>query len=125
MNSNSATNTDTNKKAMIKALHKSLGVVSHACEAVGINRTTHYRWLEDDEEYRKEVESVQEFQLDFVESKLFENIGNNDTTATIFYLKTRGRKRGYIERQELDHTSKGESINIISLGNGIKPEADN
>ena len=113
MNSNSATNTDTNKKAMIKALHKSLGVVSHACEAVGINRTTHYRWLEDDEEYKKEVESIQEYQLDFVESKLFENINNNDTTATIFYLKTRGRKRGYIEKQEIDQNHKFTGIKPI------------
>ena len=122
---NSATNSDALKKQMIKALHETLGVVSPACEMVNIARSTHYRWMELDEKYKEEVESVQEFQLDFVESKLFENINKNDTTATIFYLKTRGRKRGYIERQELDHTSKGESINIISLGNGIKPEADN
>ena len=113
MNNNSATNSDTNKKAMIKALHDTVGVVSPACEAVGIHRSTHYRWLEEDEEYRKEVESVQEFQLDFVESKLFENISKNDTTATIFYLKTRGRKRGYIEKQDIDQNIKFTGIKPI------------
>lgn len=30
-----------------------------------------------------------------------------------------------LSMQSIDHTSKGESINIISLGNGIKPETDN
>ena len=115
MNNNSATNSNTNKKAMIKALHDTLGVVSHACEAVGINRTTHYRWLEEDEQYKKEVESVQDFQLDFVESKLFDNIRNNDVTSTIFYLKTRGRSRGYIERSELKIDSEKPIFNGIDL----------
>jgi hypothetical protein len=30
-----------------------------------------------------------------------------------------------LSMQSIDHTTKGESINIISLGNGIKPETDN
>ena len=107
---NSATNSDALKKQMLKALHETLGVVSPACEQVKIARSTHYRWMELDEEYKKSVEDVQEFQLDFVESKLFENINNNDTTSTIFYLKTRGRSRGYIERKELDVTSGGEKV---------------
>jgi len=29
-----------------------------------------------------------------------------------------------LSMQSIDHTSKGESINIITLGNGIKPETD-
>jgi hypothetical protein len=112
---NSATNSDTNKKAMIKALHETLGVVSPACEAVGIARSTHYRWIEEDEEYKKEVEGVQDFQLDFVESKLFENVNSNDTTSIIFYLKTRGRHRGYIEKQDIKIENEKPIFNGIEL----------
>ena len=36
------------KKAMIGALQKSLGVVTTACKVVGIDRQTHYNWLETD-----------------------------------------------------------------------------
>lgn len=105
------TSSDILKKKMIEALEKSLGVVTTACKSVGIARSTHYDWMESDEDYKKSVEGLQDVALDFAESKLFKSIENGSDTATIFYLKTKGKKRGYIERQEVDHTTKGESIN--------------
>ena len=95
---------------MLNALKETLGVVSPACEMVGIARGTHYRWLEEDIDYKNDVESLLEFQIDFVESKLFENINKGDTTSAIFYLKTKAKHRGYIERKEYDHTTGGEKI---------------
>ena len=46
--------------------------------------------------YEAECESM----VDVAESKLFENIKDNDNTAIIYYLKTKGKHRGYIERSE-------------------------
>lgn len=92
---------DIRKKAMIEALESSLGIVTTACKAVGINRQTHYNWLANDPAYSSAVADVQEIALDFAESKLHNRIASEDTTATIFYLKTKGKKRGYIERTEL------------------------
>jgi hypothetical protein len=31
---------------------------------------------------------------------------------------------GWKDKQEYDHTTKGESINVISLGNGVNPKTD-
>lgn len=115
MNKSSATNKDAIKNQMIEALKKTLGVVTPACEIVGIARSTHYRWITEDEDYKKSVEELLDFQIDFVESKLFENINNGDTTSTIFYLKTKGKKRGYIERQEIDHKFEKPIFNGINL----------
>ena len=42
-----------------------------------------------------------EKQLDYAEGKLQEKIRTGDTTSIIFYLKTQGKGRGYVERQEL------------------------
>jgi hypothetical protein len=109
----------TLKKAMLEALEKCLGIVSDAVKVVGIGRTTHYAWMRDDPEYKAAVESLEDVSLDFAESKLFEKINGvemakegkdgeahlytlpPDTTAIIFYLKTKGKKRGYVERQEI------------------------
>lgn len=92
----------TLKKAMIEALEKSLGIVTTACKIVGIDRGTHYLWLKKDKKYRAAVESIDDMTLDFAESKLHKQIEQGDTTATIFFLKTKGKKRGYIEKSEVD-----------------------
>jgi predicted DNA-binding transcriptional regulator AlpA len=107
------------KKAIIEALIKSLGVVSTACKIVGIGRTTFYDWLKDDKDFKKEVEDIQNVALDFAESELFKQIQNGNTSATIFYLKTKGKKRGYYEKQQLDMTTDDEPIKInINLNGG-------
>ncbi len=41
--------------------------------------------------------------LDFMESRLLKAIDKGNVTAIIFYLKTKGKDRGYIEPQEIDH----------------------
>ena len=110
--------TEQHKKAMIEALEQSLGIVTSACKKVGIGRTTHYEWLKTDEEYKKNVESIEDVALDFAESQLHLQIQEGSTASTIFYLKTKGKKRGYIERQEIQQetTYKSLDINIIDTG---------
>ena len=103
------------KEEMIKALEKSLGVVTIACKEVGIERSTHYDWLKNDEEYKKAVEDLGDVALDFAESMLHKQIQEKDTTATIFYLKTKGKKRGYIERTEVDANIKFPDLPDINL----------
>lgn len=93
----------TLKKAMLQALEKSMGVVSTACKIVGINRSTHYDWLKNDPDYATEVKDIENVALDFAESKMFKNIEKGKEASIFFYLKTRGKQRGYVERQEIQH----------------------
>jgi len=104
--------TEHNKKAILEALEKSLGVVTTACKTVGIGRTIFYEWLKSDEEFAKQVNDVSNIALDYAESQLHKQIGDGSTSATIFYLKTKGKKRGYVERAELDLQSGDEPIKI-------------
>jgi len=101
------TNTNILKKNIIDALTKSLGVVTPACKKVGIARVTFYEWYNNDPEFKKQVDELNDIALDFAETKLYQQIDNNDTTATIFYLKTKGKKRGYQEKIEMETNITG------------------
>ena len=111
------------KKALVEALEKSLGVVTTACKIVGIDRTTFYRYLKDDEAFAKQVQDIENIAIDFVESQLFKQIKEGNTTATIFYLKTKAKKRGYVERQEITG-AEGEKIEFkieVVQGDNVNP----
>jgi len=95
------TNPTDKKKAMLEALEKSLGVITQACKMVGVHRSTHYEWMKTDEEYKAAVEELSEVAIDFAESHLHKLIKDGNPAATIFLLKTKGKGRGYVERQEI------------------------
>ena len=48
------------------------------------------------------VKDTENAALDFAESRLFKQIEDGVPSSTIFYLKTKGKHRGYVERSELD-----------------------
>ena len=100
------------KEAMLQALENSLGVVTVACKQVDIPRSTYYKWLKEDEDFAREVKDIENIELDFGESQLHSQMKDGNTSATIFFLKTKGKKRGYVERSELDLTSGDEPIKI-------------
>ena len=108
------TKTDTLKKAMCDALKQSLGIVTTAIQKVGIHRSTHYDWYNNDQEYRKRVNEVSDVAHDFVESQLYNQIKDGNTTATIFYMKCKMRERGYIEKQEINLNTKRPDLSAMT-----------
>ena len=89
------------KESILKSLEKNLGVVTLSCRKADIPRSTFYKWINEDEEFAKKVKEIENVALDFAESELFKQIQKGTPASTIFYLKTKGKKRGYIERQEI------------------------
>ena len=100
------------KETILKALENSLGVVTVACKQADIPRSTYYKWLKEDEEFAQAVKEIENIALDFAESQLHAQIKEGSTSATIFYLKTKGKKRGYVEKSELDLTSGNEPVKL-------------
>lgn len=94
------------KKEMLEALERTLGVVTTAAKTCNIARTTHYRWLREDEEYMEAVKDIQESAIDFAESSLHQQIKEKIPSSTIFYLKTKGKNRGYVEKQQIEITER-------------------
>ena len=115
------TNSDIVKKNLLEALEKSLGIVTTACKIVGCARSTFYKYYKDDQDFRASVDELENLTLDYVESKLHKQIENDNTTATIFYLKTKGKKRGYIERKEVEMTAE---VSTSKLSNEARKKID-
>jgi hypothetical protein len=115
------------KRAMLEALEKSLGVVTTACKQAQISRDTHYRWLKEDKDYRVKCKDMENVALDFAESQLHKQIMKGNPLSTIFFLKCKGKKRGYIEQQDIKVTGnmtfradfgEGNSIHTASESEG-------
>ena len=100
--------TKIGKLNMLEALEKSLGIVTNALKISGTAKTTYHRWINEDE-----VKDVGNTALDFAESKLFSQIKDNNHSSTQFYLKNKGRDRGYGDK--LDITTGGDKINKIEI----------
>ena len=86
---------------IIQALGENAGLLTAAAKKAGVSYTTMQRYVKDCPTVKDAVIEAKERMLDFTESKLFEKIKNGDTACIIFYLKTQGKKRGYVERQEI------------------------
>lgn len=104
--------TAINKKAVIEQLKDTKGIISIACQRVGITRQTFWMWLKDDPDFKQEVDEITEYQIDYVESRLLDKIEDGSDTAIIFYLKCKGKHRGYVEKTELDINSSSSSIKV-------------
>ena len=100
----------TKKETFLISLKNNLGHISNACEAANIHRQTYYSWIEKDKEFKDKCDDVKEGLVDLAESKLFENINNNDNTCILFFLKCKGKSRGYRERQEIELSKPIEDI---------------
>ena len=91
--------TTVKQSAFLKALAKYRFNVSRATEMVGIDRKTAYRWKESNSAFRQQWDDLHESLLDSWEECLYKNILKGDTASIIFALKTKGKERGYIERE--------------------------
>lgn len=90
------------QKKFLKAYDACGGNVSVACQKADIkSRTTYYRWMEN-EEFKAEVENINESYIDLAETQLRMAVTRGDMNAVFFLLKTKGKGRGYVERVEQD-----------------------
>lgn len=96
------------KQTFLAKMKATLGNITASCQAADIARKTYYEWIEKDPDFKQAVEDINEESVDFAESSLKQQIKDGDTTATIFYLKTKGKKRGYVEKTETESIVKAE-----------------
>jgi len=91
-------------RRIIEALKESRGLLTDAAKRAGVSYSTVWQYAHNYPSVKQAVEEAKEGMLDLAESKLFHAINNGNMTAIIFFLKTKGKERGYVERSE--HTGE-------------------
>ena len=90
------------KLAIVAEIIRQKGFKGIACDAIGLNPRTFRQWMAEDEDFRKAVDDAvdisRERRDEAAEKALFDLVEAKDTTAVIFYNKTRNKHKGYTER---------------------------
>jgi len=101
------------KKEILETLEETYGIISTACTKAKISRRTFYNYISRDKTFAEQIHEIRERNIDVVEDKLFQKILNGDTASIIFYLKCKGKHRGWSEKQQVEHIcSDDQSIQI-------------
>jgi hypothetical protein len=83
---------------------------AQAARAVGIARRQCQRWMDKHEDFRELIQDIDESLIDLSESALMMHIVEGNPIANLFHLKTKGRKRGYIEQPRGGASEGGTSF---------------
>lgn len=108
-----------------EALRGGKGIVSGAAawlfkkRGIQITRSSLYARIAQSPHLQEVRHEVEEETLDFAESQLFKKMMDGDKSAIFFYLKCKGKARGYIERGEIT----GKDGGVIEISD-TQPKAD-
>ena len=98
---------------MAAALQRAMGKVYLAAEQLGCSHQTVYNYIERHAELKEILDAERGKMVDTAEVALKKALLDGQAWAVCFTLKTLGRDRGYIERQEI-HDERG-LLNAVQI----------
>lgn len=87
------------------ALAELQGNVAATAKRFNVDRAAVSRLIDKRPALKKVVNDARQGMLDHGESALYRAVLKGEAWAVCFYLKTQGKARGYVERQEVEQTS--------------------
>jgi len=101
---------------MVIAIKESKGMIYVAARKMGCAANTIYNYAAEYEEVQRAIDEERGMMVDTAELALWKALQNGEAWAISLTLKTLGKKRGYVERQELTGAD-GKPIDVnISKG---------
>lgn len=91
---------DPPEETVSESIKKLNGNIAAVCKELGTTRATFMRYCERHPTIQTTLYESREEMLDMAESSLYRRVLAGEAWAVCFFLKTQGRKRGYIERAE-------------------------
>ena len=92
---------------IIKALEEKKGMIYLAAKLIGCHPDTIFKRARRSKAIQAAIDSARGVMLDNAETKLDTAINNGESWAIAFALRTIGRNRGYVERQEVSGADGG------------------
>ncbi|MBW6490995.1 MAG: hypothetical protein K0B15_07340 [Lentimicrobium sp.] len=112
------------QQAFLEAYDKSLSNVSMACKVVGISRNAFYEWCKKYPKFNQQIIDFDESNIDFAETMLMKNIREQKEASIFFYLKTKAKARGYVERQEFEHGGSDAFIEAMKVASKLRRQME-
>ena len=103
---------------MIQAIYESKGILASAARRLGCTRQTVHNYVNKFQTVKAAYEDARESNIDYVEGKLMYAIEKGHVPAIIFFLKTIGKNRGFVERQEVAGVSDAPMHIVVNWEDG-------
>ncbi len=95
-----------------QALSESFGLIAPAARRLRCTRQALYRRIQKNRKLQQSIEQARETVLDEAEGQLYKAVCRGEHWAITFLLRTLGRGRGYVERQETVDLSQPPTVRI-------------
>lgn len=107
-----------------EAIRAASGILAVAAHKLGASRDLVHRYVNDYPAVKAAYEDANETNIDVAEGKLIEQVRKGDKDQIRFFLRTKGRTRGYGDRLTLDgfDPSKLSDAALAAIAAGKDPE---
>jgi hypothetical protein len=103
---------------IIAALKETNGLISLAAKRLRCVPQTIYTRAQRVQSVRQTIDDCREEMVDYAELALRASVTNKEPWAVSLVLKTLGKKRGYVERIEQEHSGPGGGAIELKWANG-------
>lgn len=98
------------EKEIAALLTKHFGNISHVARVLGVDRSNLHLRINKSAKLKQAVEDARERMVDDAEGALHAAILKQEGWAVCFTLKTLGKVRGYVEKQEIEHSGQVQYV---------------
>ena len=109
---------------MVQALRESKGMIYVAARRLGCSPGTIYNYAAKYPPVQEVLDTERGIMVDTAELALWNALQKGEGWAISLTLKTIGRTRGYVERQELEHTGKDGGAIVVTWGEPVMGDDD-
>ena len=98
------------KEMLSNAIKGSYGILTAVANKLHCERNTVYTWLEKYPELKHQLEDERQKIIDLAEVKLVGKVNEGSESMIALVVKTLGKDRGYVEKQEIQYSEKIDKL---------------